>query len=279
LKDVRLSLIMGDSVTALFRLRVFEDSLVINEINYNSANNFDPGDWVEFYNPHEYELDITGWEFRDSDDLHSFVFPAGTVLGPNGYFVICRDTAAFDSLFPDVTHYTGNMDFGLSANGELIRLYDNSGTLIDTVMYDNVAPWPTEPDGNGPTLELINPAWDNALAESWAASALHGTPGAENGNYVKVPDRPNSQVALQVTCQVLPNPFNSSAILRIRSAEIMEEASISVYNIFGQLVDKISPVNSNYIPLIGNDLTPGIYIYRLFDRNGMVLFTGKFIAN
>ncbi len=120
----------------------------------------------------------------------------------------------------------GNFDFGLAANGELIRLYDNSGTLIDTVMYDNIAPWPTEPDGNGPTLELINPAWDNALAASWAAAALHGTPGAENGNYVKVPDPATSQVTSQVTCDVLPNPFTSSAILRIRSAGIMEEASI-----------------------------------------------------
>jgi hypothetical protein len=279
IKEVRLSLIMGDSITALFKPRVFEDSLVINEINYNSANNFDPGDWVEFYNPHAYELDLAGWEFKDSDDLHSFVFPFGTVIEPNGYFVICRDTAAFDSLFPDVTRYMGNFDFGLAANGELIRLYDNSGTLIDTVMYDNIAPWPTEADGNGPTLELINPAWDNALAGSWAAAALHGTPGAENGNYVKIPEKPTSKLASQVTCDVIPNPFHGNAIFRIHSAGIMEEASILIYNIFGQLVHKISPVNSNFAPLPGDDLTPGIYIYKLFDRNGMVLFTGKFIAS
>jgi len=279
LKDVRLSLIMGDSILALFKPRVFEDSLVINEINYNSANNFDAGDWVELYNPHEYELDLADWEFKDEDDQHSFVFPFGTVIKPDGYIVLCRDTAAFDSLYPDVTQRIGNMDFGLASNGELIRLYNAAGTIIDTVKYDNIAPWPTEPDGNGSTLELINPAWDNALAESWAISALHGTPGAENSNYVKIPEPVKSQVTSQVTCDVLPNPFNSSAIFRIQTDGIIEEASISVYNIFGQLVKKISPINSKFIPLAGDDLTPGIYIYRLFNRNGMVLFTGKFIAS
>jgi hypothetical protein len=279
LKNVRLSLNMGDSITALFKPRVFEDSLVINEINYNSADNFDPGDWVEFYNPHEYELEIAGWEFRDEDDLHSYVFPFGTVIEPNGYMVICRDTAAFDSLFPDVKRYIGNFDFGLAANGELIRLYDNSGTQIDTVHYDDVAPWPTEPDGNGPTLELINPAWDNALAQSWASAALHGTPGAENGNYVKVPERPNLQVASQVFCQVLPNPFHSGAILRIRSASVMEDANLTVYNLFGQAVKQISSINSNFHPLFMDELVPGIYVYRLFDKKGLVLFTGKFIVN
>jgi len=279
LKDVRLSLTMGDSILALFRPRVFEDSLVINEINYNSDGSFDPGDWVEFYNPHEYDLDISGWKFKDEDDLHSFVFPSGTIIDPEEYFVLCADTAAFDSLFPDVDNYLGPMGFGLSGNGELIRLYDVTNTIIDTVLYDDQAPWPTEPDGNGPTLELINPAWDNALPESWAASALNGTPGKQNGNYVKVPDPITSQVTSQVTCEVLPNPFHSGAIFRIRSATVMEDAAISVYNLFGQAVKQINPVNSNYVPLLGEELVPGIYIYRLTDKRGMALFIGKFIVN
>jgi len=278
-KNVRLSLTMGDSILALFRSRVFEDSLVINEINYNSAASFDPGDWVEFYNPHPYELDISGWKFKDEDDLHTFIFPGGTIIAPEDYLVLCADTAAFDSLFPDVDNYYGPMGFGLSGNGELIRLFDETGTIIDTVLYDDVAPWPTEPDGNGPTLELINPAWDNALAESWAASALHGTPGEVNGNYVRVDDRPTSQVTSQVTCEVLPNPFTYGAVFRIRSEKVMENASISVFNLYGQTVMKFSPINSNFVPFTGEALVSGVYIYRLSDKNGMVLFTGKFIVN
>ena len=277
LKDVILDLTTGDSIIALFRPRVFEDSLVINEINYNSANDFDPGDWVEFYNPHPYDLDISGWVFKDEDDLHEYQFPSGTSVSAEGYLVLAADTAAFDSLFPAIDNYTGPMGFGLSGNGELIRLYDDEGTLIDTVLYDDNDPWPTEPDGEGPTLELINWTWDNALAESWAASAPYGTPGEENGNFVKVPEP--AIIEQQLSCQVIPNPFRSGAIFRIKADEVMENASISVFNLYGQQVMQISSINSNYIPLFREDLISGIYVYRLTDRNGIVLFTGKFVVN
>jgi hypothetical protein len=188
LLDVRVSLTQGDSILALFKPRIFQDSLVINEINYHSSNDFDPGDWVEFYNPMPYELDISGWIFKDEDDSHEFLFPSGTVLASEGYIVVAEDTVAFDSLFPAVKNYVGPMGFGLSGNGELIRLYNSDNTIVDTVHYDDSAPWPTGPDGDGPTLELINPAWDNALAESWSASSINGTPGEENGNYVRLPE-------------------------------------------------------------------------------------------
>jgi hypothetical protein len=276
LNDVRLSLSQGDSITALFKPRVFEDSLVINEINYNSDGGFDPGDWVEFYNPHPFALDISGWVFKDEDDLHEYEFPAGTIIEQEGYLVLADDTAAFDSLFPDVNNYLGPMGFGLSGNGELIRLWDNGGTLIDTVLYDDQAPWPTEPDGGGPTLELINPAWDNALAESWAASEPNGTPGKVNGNYVRVPE---PEKPLDISCQVIPNPFRSNAIFRVRSAKVLENASIEVFNLFGQQVRNITSINSNYIPLFGDDLVAGIYIYRILDKSGLMLFTGKFVVN
>jgi hypothetical protein len=277
LKNVTLNLTMGDSIMALFRPRVFADSLVINEINYNSDGSFDPGDWVEFYNPHPYDLDISGWKFKDEDDLHTFVFPAGTSVKAEGYLVLADDTIAFDSLFPLVTVMTGPMGFGLSGNGELIRLYDNENTIIDTVHYDDAEPWPTEADGEGPTLELINYTWDNALAESWAASAPHGTPGEENGNFVKIPEP--VAIAQEIRCQVMPNPFRHSAVIRVKSEQVMEQASIRVYNMFGQEVMQLQQINSNYIPLFSDNLLPGIYVYRLADKKGSVLFTGKFMVD
>lgn len=276
LENVILNLTMMDSITALFRPRVFEDSLVINEINYNSDGSFDPGDWVEFFNPHPYALDISGWVFKDEDDAHAFEFPAGTSVEAEGFLVLVADTAAFDSLFPAVGNYIGPMGFGLSGNGELIRLYDETGTIIDTVLYDDVAPWPTEPDGNGPTLELINWTWDNALAESWSASPLNGTPGEENGSFVKLPE---PEPVSEVRCQVLPNPFNHNAIFRISSDKVMENATIEIFNLFGQQVQRIPSINTNYVPLFGDELVAGIYVYRLLDSKGMVMVTGKFVVN
>jgi hypothetical protein len=38
---------------------------------------------------------------------------------------------------------------------------DAGGNLIDSVAYKDADPWPTEPDGNGPSLELKDAGSDN----------------------------------------------------------------------------------------------------------------------
>jgi hypothetical protein len=98
--------------------------------------------------------------------------------------IFCTDTLKFTALFPDVSPYYGDLGFGLGGGSDFVRLFDSNGLLVDMVEYDDDAPWPTESDGNGPTLELINPSLDNALGENWAASDYYGTPGAVNSVYV-----------------------------------------------------------------------------------------------
>ena len=85
------------------------------------------------------------------------------------------------NVFPEVSDVVGSFEFGLDADGEMIRLLDSNGSLVDKVEYDNIAPWPTEPDGTGRTLELISPSLDNLLAENWDVSNIDGgTPGEIN---------------------------------------------------------------------------------------------------
>ena len=276
IKDVILNLTMEDSVVAVFIQKIYTDSLVINEINYNSANNFDPGDWVEFYNPHEHELNITNWVFKDENDDHSYIFPEGTVIEPNGYLVLCRDTAAFHGLFTEIENYLGDMDFGLSGNGELIRLYDSTGLLIDTVLYDDKAPWPTGPDGNGPTLELINPQYDNALPESWAASENHGTPGKINSMFVNIPGLYLPVETL--SCDIYPNPFRTSAIIKVNSKFEIADGELIIYNLLGIEVKRIKHINTNRIEIKRDNLPAGIYFYKFIDKNNNIFGTGKLVV-
>jgi hypothetical protein len=121
---------------------------------------------------------LDGWELRDENS--TFTFPAGTTLQPSEYLVLCSDLAAFTAQFPTVTNAIGDLGFGLSGNGERIELHANDG-LHDAVEYQDSAPWPTGPDGNGTTLELIFPASDNAVSAAWdESSVLGGTPGQKN---------------------------------------------------------------------------------------------------
>jgi len=159
-----------------------EERVVINEINYNSDNSADPGDWVELYNPMPYELDLSGWQFFDENN--AFTFPAGVTLSAGAYMVLVEDSTMFASIFPNVSNYIGSFGFNLSGGGERITILANGLCVADYVIYDDDIPWDTTPDGTGATLSLISTGFDNNLYSSWIPStyltAPRGTPGREN---------------------------------------------------------------------------------------------------
>jgi hypothetical protein len=226
----------GDtSLTARF---IFQGQIVINEINYNSADDFDPGDWVEFYNSSESAMDISGWHFRDGNVTHDYFFPPETVIPGHGYLVLCEEAAAFHAMFPTVEDYLGGMGFGLSGSGEALALSDGEMTLVDFVHYDDHDPWPHEPDGNGPTLELVDPLGDNSLPELWAASEGHGTPAAMNSTVVGIPQSPSPSPPAYILSPPYPNPFNPSTTLRF-SIVTPGPVSLRIYDIAGRLVDSV----------------------------------------
>jgi len=180
LSDISLWLSQNDTITAVYNNYIFTD-IVINEINYNSLDSlFNPEDWIELYNPTNGLIELSNWEFKDEDDTHIFIIPENTSLNPGEFVVLCRDESMFVSVFPNVTNYIGDFGFGLSGGGELLRLYNDIGELVDAVEYNDNNPWPQAPDGDGATLELIDAMSDNSLAESWAASSGYGSPGDIN---------------------------------------------------------------------------------------------------
>ncbi len=268
-KEITVKLTAGDSIVAVYVPRIVADSVVINEINYNSAAGFDPGDWVELYNPHPYPLDISNWVFKDEDDLHAYVFAQGTVLPANGYIVIAANMTTFHNLFPSVTNYVGPLGFNFAGGGELLRVYNHEGTLVDTVHYDDVAPWPTTPDGQGATLELIAPNLDNALGVNWKGSIdpEHGTPGEHNSPNVGL-DKPVMSEKISLT--VYPNPTNNESTLLINTSAPIVNATVSIYTLTGIRVYQISDVNSTQVKLEPNHLPAGCYIVHFTNHDGLL---------
>jgi len=175
-EQITITLYNDYSIYAIFEPDEPPDTLVINEINYNSSPDFNPEDWIELYNPSDKTVDVSGWHLKDDDDDNDFIFPEGTTIDPDGFLIVCHDQNLFHSLFPDVTNYIGDFDFGLSGGGDQVRIFSPSLLLIDSVAYDDDPSWPIEADGTGSTLELLDPDLDNTLAENWQASAAHGSP-------------------------------------------------------------------------------------------------------
>jgi hypothetical protein len=183
--DPAISLSLSGNAT---RTAVFEPEplpvIVINEIFYlpltplSEANN----EFVELYNADTAVVDLSGFTI----DAISFVFPAGATIDPGELIVVAANSAdpAFAALpAGGVFDFTwGSPDNQkLSNGGETIALKDDKGNDIDSVNYDDVAPWPTTPDTSGMSLSLLSPTHDNSVATSWAGStAAGGTPGAVN---------------------------------------------------------------------------------------------------
>ena len=110
-----------------------EDSIIFNEINYNSADSLFPKDWVELYNFTTDSIDIGNWIFKDDNDVHEFIIPNNQILPPDGYIVICDSLNAFHISFPYVNNVIGDFDFKLRNDGELIRITDSGNNEVDSV--------------------------------------------------------------------------------------------------------------------------------------------------
>jgi plastocyanin len=170
---------------SFFSLRA---QIVINEISYNSPESGnDSLEYIEIYNAGTGHVDLTGWHFTGGIED---TFPSIHLNGGE-FYVTAINANAMASVFGINVHQWSAG--ALNNSGETIRLVDAGGNLIDSVFYDDLDPWPLEPDGLGPSLELVDATLDNNDGANWQASGgatgviingheVFGTPGAENSS-------------------------------------------------------------------------------------------------
>jgi hypothetical protein len=173
---------------------VFTSSLVVSELNYNPAPvspaefsagfSSDDFEWVEIKNIGAAPVDLTGVRFTKGID---FDFPAGWTIPQNGYALVVRNLAAFQSRWGTALNgiIAGTTADNFSNGGDEVKLSYGAGTEIFRFLYDDIAPWPVGPDGTGRTLVMRSPA-PLALANQtngnlWRESySLGGSPGADD---------------------------------------------------------------------------------------------------
>jgi hypothetical protein len=203
----------------------------------------------------------------DSENIHQFQIPVNTIISSKNYLVLCADTSAFSKQYPEVKNLSGEFSFGFGSEDQ-VRIFNSSGSLIDSVAYKNTLPWPTEADGKGYSLELIDKGEDHSLPNNWAASVrLGGTPGKANWTNTTEVVSDNNVPTKFVLDQNYPNPFNPETKIKysLPSPGIVQ---LSVYNILGQkvkvLVDDQHQSTGNYIiNLNAGSLSSGVYLYQI----------------
>jgi hypothetical protein len=132
----------------------------------------------------------------------------------------------------------GDMGFGLDGDEDEIRLLDANGIVIDRVRYSDEDPWPDSPDGDGNTLELVNPQLDNYGYQNWRASdLLYGTPGNVNSVYTDAHERPFVPRRWRLV-RTFPNPFNSETVIQFEVPRALP-VKLTVYDILGRTVQTL----------------------------------------
>lgn len=71
---------------------------------------------------------------------------------------------------------------------------------------------------------------------------------------------------------IYPNPFSSESV--IETDKLLDNATLTVYNKFGQQVKQLNEIRGQKIILNGNDLPAGLYFIQLTENN-KVIATGK----
>ncbi|MEL1222802.1 MAG: CotH kinase family protein [Candidatus Neomarinimicrobiota bacterium] len=260
------------TLTAVFLpTELTSGSLVINEINYNSSEDHESGDWIEIFNPGDMDIDISGYKLKDDNNDHSYNFPDETIIPSGEYLVISNDLEAFSELYSSQIPIVGPFDFGFGGGGDEVRIFDQEGVLVDSVSYDDGSPWPLEPDGGGPTLELKNSNLDNELAESWSSSSGFGSPGEQNTSYLNVNDLKDPGPEEYALLNAYPNPFNGSINIPIIIPS-QTNSKVIIFNVLGQKVTEISiehfgigkhTISWNGQNELGNDVGSGVYFAQL----------------
>ncbi len=185
-----------------------EADVVINEVMYHPPDTAPLAEFVELYNAGDAACDLSGWRFTKGVE---FVFSEGVVIEADSYLVVCRDISAFQAAYGTDALIAGRYERGLNNAGEKIRLKDHLDLVVQEMDYLDVWPWDPDPDGAGPSLELIQPGLDPDDPYSWRSSVNGPTPGAENSVYGRrfplylsephhIPDKPlpDEEVTIQV---------------------------------------------------------------------------------
>jgi len=231
-----------------------DSQIVINELQYHPASDDHDEEYVELYNAGITTVALSGWTFSDGIE---YTFPDGVSIPPGGYVVVGHDPATVEAVYT-IGGVLGPFESGRLANeGERVAIEDDEGHLVDEVTYDDHHPWPEPPDGAGPSLELINPAFDNDHPCSWGASTGLGSPGAQNSVYsagnippcitdvAHTPVFPTSSQPVTVTVRVDDNSGVAAVTLHYRPELASGYVTLPMARNHGDLYTAVIPAQDD----------------------------------
>jgi hypothetical protein len=188
------------------------NAVVVNEIMYSPFSG--EAEYVELMNTSAAAIDFTGWQVGDAQEevtppdgiaLHS----RGRIVQPGGFFVLASDSTiltrfrGLDTASGSVLQFVNHSGLGLSNDGDVVVVRDQSYAVVDSVPYSPAWHHVAVTDPSGRSLERIHPQLAGSEARSWSSCVvgIGGTPGRVNSIYTAaLPPRAS------LSCS--PSPFS-----------------------------------------------------------------------
>jgi len=211
---------------------VYTQDLVISEIMYHPPE-ATPAEQAAGYSSEDFEflqlmnvgdapLDLTDVRFTRGVD---FDFPPAYTIPAHSNVYLARNPPVFNFRYgPGKTIVGGYAPDNLANEGERLKLSYGAGTAIHDFNYDHVAPWPTQPDGHGYSLQLISPASrpNHALPTSWRAGTSWASWSAAHGgitNFYRDDDGDGLSALMEYALGLDPNIPSPNGALGVSFAD------------------------------------------------------------
>lgn len=248
--------------------------LKVTEVHYHPLDSIQGSDtisgksyeFIEFKNINpEKGLNLSGLVL---DSAVYYVFPETIILPPDQYFVVAAKPRSFYARYG--MESSGNYEKSLSNGGEQIVLRKSEGEILIDFTYDDEAPWPTEPDGEGSSLSSveINPRDDPNNHLYWmAGKSLHGTPfGFDLVSRAPYQDAESPIFSMQL----YPNPTRDLVMVQL-SGEPDLSARLTIYDLKGSQHYQEEFVNYTEVSMKSLNVGYGVYLVEIQSPAGRLL--------
>ena len=150
-------------------------AVIINEIMY--APKSPEQEWIELYNTSSEVVDLSGFKIETHGG--SAKVKSGSVVAPQGFTVICKDSSVSRFHVP-VNNLILQSIPSLSNSGDWVALYDDLGNLLDSIDYV-----PSYGGSSGKSLERVD-CFAGSDSTNWHESvdSTGATPGAVNSTAI-----------------------------------------------------------------------------------------------
>jgi hypothetical protein len=286
-----------------------DQRLLLSEIHYhpveraafdtNGAPVLDISDdvheFVELHNAGTNAVNLNGWSLSGGI---AFNFPTGITVPPGGFVVIAKNPARLAAIAQyglTTNQILGPYSGQLGNDGDVVRVKDSFGDVVDSVAYSPASPWAIGADGlgaddewtsinsdlhqyRGRSLERVSFNWPANDPANWLASPLATgpTPGRTNSVQFAMPRpivlsvsavetnggtiviRSNQTVRVDITFSATNQISNVSVEYFVDNVNVTNEARLTV-----ALTPLASPSDGRYAGMLPAQVDRSVVRYRI----------------